>query len=1109
MGKMKGYVPFISFFLCLSVFSSLVAAEGTYRITANIISMQQVSYITGQVTDGQGNPVHPADVTFVCGAIQIKVSTIPGGWYIGNPPACYDYTIMATAPGWVPVPQPGVPAEPDQLVEQDLTLAPEISLTDAVSALKILSGSTPSTVPPDQNQDNKVGLAEAIYTLQVIRGLRGAARLQAPRQAKLLAPEGPKNGKLCKDKDGDGEDDECQEVTTDENGYLDISGLTNGTYSLTATGNDGNGAVMVQNIKIAGKSVHLKTVQLKPAANISGNIKLEGRTDHSDIHILIPGTSFDAYTDAEGNFTIWRVPEGTFNLRASKAGFATITIPDFPVNQGEESEIESVTLLSSAGEVTGTVWLQGLADYSGILITLRKDAGATYLTSTNAAGEYAFQDAATGDYSLSASYAGYLPVQKNITVVPGPNAQDSLLLKINTEKGSLRGTITLDKSDDYAGIQVTLAGTGYWAITDSSGAYSLEGIPKGTYTVFVKAEGYGAQRFEAVQIRAGETTPLDAALVASSGTNYGSIVGTATYIDRADHSGISLKVEGTGIPLAGTDSNGGFIINDVPAGTYTLLFTQANYKTVTRVGVEVVPWETTVVKTVELIPPVGNITGKVQLEGETSYDNATVSVDGTSISAQSLADGSFILEGVREGLVNITAYKAGFVVARVTGIKVLAGQTVNLESPIVLNRPPEPPTGLTALQASGTAVKVGWVASVSSDVGGYHVYFSDRSDLIDRRANPDLVMAPEGGKWQFTVTGLRKGVKYYFVVRAVDATQLESDPSQSVWAEIIPQIPVWPEVAEISYDGAFGYPQDAAISRDNLRAYVTNRTAQSVSVIDLTTGRIIAYYLVGDDPTGIVANPLRDEIYVVTGAGYVQIINSKEEIGPDAPWLNPSESMSGVALPQRAIVSPDGKYLFVSQEGASQANADRILVFDLDTRTNVLGEGQGISVGIDPVGMAIVNQELFVANSGSNTISVIDIDPASTTKWQVKGTIAAMSHPLDLAASPDGKFLYSANAYASQGLEPDEVAVIDTATYNVIKRITVGNYPYRMATGGSILYVVNYMDSNVSMINMESNEALSSAITVGNNPTGVAVTGDGEWIYVVNQGSDSLSIRKY
>jgi YVTN family beta-propeller protein len=66
-----------------------------------------------------------------------------------------------------------------------------------------------------------------------------------------------------------------------------------------------------------------------------------------------------------------------------------------------------------------------------------------------------------------------------------------------------------------------------------------------------------------------------------------------------------------------------------------------------------------------------------------------------------------------------------------------------------------------------------------------------------------------------------------------------------------------------------------------------------------------------------------------------------------------------------------------------------------------------------------------------------------------------------------------------------------------------------MATAGGILYVTNWLDDNVSIINMDTNQVLAATFSVGSYPEGIAVTADGETIYVVNNGSESVSIRTY
>ena len=131
----------------------------------------------------------------------------------------------------------------------------------------------------------------------------------------------------------------------------------------------------------------------------------------------------------------------------------------------------------------------------------------------------------------------------------------------------------------------------------------------------------------------------------------------------------------------------------------------------------------------------------------------TISVDGTSISAQSLSDGSFMLEDVNEGTYTITAYKVGFETARVENVAVMPGRTATIEESIRLNKPCPPPTGVTASQASGSSIAIQWTPSDCEDVAGYNVYYGTQSDLINQMANADPVTDQI-----FEVTELSKGL---------------------------------------------------------------------------------------------------------------------------------------------------------------------------------------------------------------------------------------------------------------------------------------------------------------------------------------------------------------
>ncbi len=96
------------------------SADAAYKITASVVDIQQVCFIRGQVTDEAGNPVYPVEVSFTCGSIKTSASVIPGGYYIGNPPPCSNFTITATAPGKEPASRSGLSVGEDEVYPLDL-----------------------------------------------------------------------------------------------------------------------------------------------------------------------------------------------------------------------------------------------------------------------------------------------------------------------------------------------------------------------------------------------------------------------------------------------------------------------------------------------------------------------------------------------------------------------------------------------------------------------------------------------------------------------------------------------------------------------------------------------------------------------------------------------------------------------------------------------------------------------------------------------------------------------------------------------------------------------------------------------------------------------------
>jgi len=106
------------------------------------------------------------------------------------------------------------------------------------------------------------------------------------------------------------------------------------------------------------------------------------------------------------------------------------------------------------------------------------------------------------------------------------------------------------------------------------------------------------------------------------------------------------------------------------------------------------------------------------------------------------------------------------------------------------------------------------------------------------------------------------------------------------------------------------------------------------------------------------------------------------------------------------------------------------------------------------------------------------------------------------AQAQQGPFLYVPN------FNDNTVSVIDTPTNATVPpTIAVGANPFTAAVRGddALVYVTNFNSNNVSVINTATNTVLTT-VGVGANPFGVAVSPDGTRAYVTNLNSNTVSV---
>jgi YVTN family beta-propeller protein len=150
---------------------------------------------------------------------------------------------------------------------------------------------------------------------------------------------------------------------------------------------------------------------------------------------------------------------------------------------------------------------------------------------------------------------------------------------------------------------------------------------------------------------------------------------------------------------------------------------------------------------------------------------------------------------------------------------------------------------------------------------------------------------------------------------------------------------------------------------------------------------------------------------------------------------------------------------------------------------------------VKPQQLEIKNILGYISNEFSHCVTVIDRQADSAV-----GTIAVGEAPRGIIASGDGTKIYVANSGSNS------ISVIDTSVNRVINTIeNFGYAPEELAWSwdDNALYVTNPHSNNVSVIDVIS-DVVIDRINVGKNPTGIVADKNRQKLYVAN--TDSLTI---
>jgi YVTN family beta-propeller protein len=257
----------------------------------------------------------------------------------------------------------------------------------------------------------------------------------------------------------------------------------------------------------------------------------------------------------------------------------------------------------------------------------------------------------------------------------------------------------------------------------------------------------------------------------------------------------------------------------------------------------------------------------------------------------------------------------------------------------------------------------------------------------------------------------------------------------------------------------------------SMRAPVQGRglEADSVGLIDLDTGDVIARVEVGDRPGG-----------VAVGDGSVWVTNSGSGT---VTRIDPATSAVINDVP--VGIEPSGIAFGYGQLWV--ANGPDATVSRIDPATNT--EVQKIDVDSGPTGVAAGLGSVWVTNKLDDTVTRIDPGTGRTEK-----TIDVGDGPTDIAVGYGA--VWVTNQHAST------VSKIDPGANTATGAVNVGNGPLGITTRGRAVWVANSLDDTVSRIDPKT-QSVEDTIPVGSGPSDVTWSDGALW--VTNESEGTLS----
>lgn len=473
-------------------------------------------------------------------------------------------------------------------------------------------------------------------------------------------------------------------------GEFSVAVPADGDYSLVLVDESTNTGAMVADVAVtAGEETtqDITDSMLIDFGSIILNVIDEQTNSPIAVAVTLVETSEKIITTADNGIARFdQLPPGRYSLIIAQDGYANAQRSGVVSSNGL-LDLGTIVLNKSRGNIVGQIETVDLDSQANITVYARSPFGDVFTTLTNPSGIYEFQAIPPGEmYTVIISANEYVAIKKNgVSVIANQTTVVDLieLRRSDAGLGGISGhAVFAEKhgSFEHAGIIVSVEGTDKEAITSRDGAYVINDLEPGDYTLNYTSSNHSTVT-KAVKVV--ESTVRKLSLFQLNSVN-GSLTGMVVDANHNPLSAANVTVLGLGDTTLTAD-DGSYSFASLSVGEYSVMFSKDGYATSHRnVTISQDSLQDLSATPIVLNSNFGSLVGRVIGNDELGLPGVLVAVKDFGVSVVTGADGGFYFDQFPIGSYTLELSREGYI-SQQQGVTILRDQQLDLTaSPIVM-----------------------------------------------------------------------------------------------------------------------------------------------------------------------------------------------------------------------------------------------------------------------------------------------------------------------------------------------------------------------------------------------------------------------------------------